>query len=136
MLTIMEFSMDPSRIEVVSRTEADIEYYRYQKFSWNSWILSPSSPDSYQNFMVYCNASKQDLGSLFMQNDQVIAYASQQLRNPKKNYPTHDPELVAVVHALKTWRHYLIINKCDIHTDYKSLKYSISRNELNMRQHR
>jgi hypothetical protein len=24
------------------------------------------------------------------------------------NYPTHDLELAAVVHALKTWRHYLI----------------------------
>ena len=66
----------------------------------------------------------------------MIAYASQQLRNPKKNYPTHDPKLVVVVHSFKMWRHYLIINKCDTHTNYKSLMYSISRNAMNMRQHR
>jgi len=71
-----------------------------------------------------------------MQNDRVIAYASQQLRNPKKNYPTRDPKLVVVVHSFKMWRHYLIINKCDTHTDYKSLMYSISRNAMNMRQHK
>ncbi|WVZ96690.1 LOW QUALITY PROTEIN: hypothetical protein U9M48_042294 [Paspalum notatum var. saurae] len=32
----------------------------------------------------------------------VIAYASRQLRDHEKNYPTHDLELAAVVHALKT----------------------------------
>ena len=48
----------------------------------------------------------------------------------------HDPKLVVVVHSFKMWRHYRIINKCDTHTDYKSLMYSISWNELNMRQHR
>ncbi|WVZ57893.1 hypothetical protein U9M48_008228 [Paspalum notatum var. saurae] len=37
----------------------------------------------------------------------VIAYASRQLRDHEKNYPTHDLELAAVVHALKVWRHYL-----------------------------
>ncbi|WVZ49193.1 hypothetical protein U9M48_000570 [Paspalum notatum var. saurae] len=32
----------------------------------------------------------------------VVAYASRQLRDHEKNYPTHDLELAAVVHALKT----------------------------------
>lgn len=36
-----------------------------------------------------------------MLNDRVIAYASRQLRDHEKNYPTHDLELAAVVHALK-----------------------------------
>jgi hypothetical protein len=30
-----------------------------------------------------------------------------QLKINEKNYPTHDLSLAAVVHALKTWRHYL-----------------------------
>jgi hypothetical protein len=45
----------------------------------------------------------------------VVAYASIQLRK-HENYPTHDLELVAVVHALMIWRHYLMGNKCDIYT--------------------
>ena len=39
-----------------------------------------------------------------------------QLKTHEKNYPTHDLELAAVVHALKTWRHYLYGQKCDIYT--------------------
>jgi hypothetical protein len=41
-----------------------------------------------------------------------------------------------VVHALKTWRHYLYGQKCDVYTDHKSLKYIFTQSELNMRQRR
>ncbi|XP_075479423.1 uncharacterized protein LOC142520306 [Primulina tabacum] len=37
----------------------------------------------------------------------VIAYTSRQLKDYEKNYPTHDLELVAMIFALKIWRHYL-----------------------------
>jgi hypothetical protein len=57
------------------------------------------------------------------------------LKNHEQRYPTHDLELVAVVHALKIWRHYLIGNKYDIYTNHKSLKY-FTQEDLNMRHHR
>ena len=38
-----------------------------------------------------------------MQEGRVVAYASRQLRKHELNYPTHDLELAAVVHALKYW---------------------------------
>jgi len=41
-----------------------------------------------------------------MQQGRVVANASRQLKNHEKNYPTHDLELVAIVYALKIWRHY------------------------------
>jgi hypothetical protein len=41
-----------------------------------------------------------------MQEGHVIAYASCQLQKHELNYPTHDLELAAVLHALKIWRHY------------------------------
>jgi hypothetical protein len=41
-----------------------------------------------------------------------------------------------VVHALKTWRHFLYGQKCDVYTDPKSLKYIFTQSELNMRQRR
>jgi ribonuclease HI len=66
----------------------------------------------------------------------VIAYASRQLRKHEQNYPTHDLELAAVVHALKIWRHYLLGHRCQIYTDHKSLKYIFTQNELNLRQRR
>jgi hypothetical protein len=71
-----------------------------------------------------------------MQEGRVIAYASRALRPHELNYPTHDLELAAIVHALKIWRHYLMGNRCTIFTDHKSLKYIFSQSEFNMRQRR
>ena len=61
-----------------------------------------------------------------MQNNGVIAYASRQLKDHEKNYPTHDLELATVVHALKIWRHYLYGNQFELFTDHQSLKYIFS----------
>ena len=71
-----------------------------------------------------------------MQEGRVIAYASRLLKPHKENYPTHDLELAAVVHALKIWHHYLLGNTCHLCTDHKSLKYIFTQAELNMRQQR
>ena len=71
-----------------------------------------------------------------MQNDRVIAYASRQLKKHEENYPTHDLELVAIMFALKIWRHYLYGAPCRIFTDHKSLQYIFTQKELNLRQRR
>jgi hypothetical protein len=93
-------------------------------------------PDNSKPFEVFCDASGTGLGCVLMQEGQVIAYASRALRPHEINYPTHDLELAAVVHALKIWRHYLMGNRCNIFTDHKSLKYIFTQSELNMRQRR
>ena len=91
-------------------------------------------PDLSKNFSIYCDASGQGLGCVLMQEGRVVAYASRQLRKHELNYPTHDLELAAVVHALKIWRYYLIGHKSDIYTDHKSLKYIFTQTDLTMRQ--
>nr|CAE04480.3 OSJNBa0029L02.21 [Oryza sativa Japonica Group] len=93
-------------------------------------------PDTRKDFMVYCDASRQGLGCVLMQEGHVVAYASRQLRPHEGNYPTHDLELAAVVHALKIWRHYLIGNRYEIYTDHKSLKYIFTQSDLNLWQRR
>jgi hypothetical protein len=93
-------------------------------------------PDIDKPFDVYCDASGIGLGGVLMQEGQVIAYTSHQLRKHKVNYPTHDLEFAAVVHALKVWRHYLLGNVCNIYIDHKSLKYIFTQLELNMHQRR
>ena len=77
-------------------------------------------------FEVYCDSSKMGLGGVLMKNDQVVAYASRQLKTHERNYPTHDLELAAVVFALKMWRHYLFGSKFEVFSDHKSLKYLFS----------
>jgi hypothetical protein len=71
-----------------------------------------------------------------MQDGNVIAYASRQLKKHEQNYPTHDLELATVVFALKIWRHYLYGESCDIFTDHKSLKYIFTQKDLDLRQRR
>jgi hypothetical protein len=80
-------------------------------------------PDSSKRFDVYCDASGTRLGCVLMQDNRVIAYASRALRPHEQNYPTHDLELAAMVHALKMWRLYLMGTHCNIFTNHKSLKY-------------
>ena len=93
-------------------------------------------PNPKKSFVVYCDASKMGLGGVLMQNHQVVAYASKQLKVHEKNYLTHDLELAAVVFVLKIWRHYLYEPKFEMFSDHKSLKYLFDQKELNMRQRR
>ena len=92
-----------------------------------------ATPDSTKPFDVYCDAFGMGLGCVLMQDNRVIAYASRALQNHEKNYPTHDLELAAVIHALKLWRHHLIGSHYNIYTDHKSLKYIFTQADLNMR---
>ena len=72
--------------------------------------------------MAYTDTSKTGLGCVLMQEKQVVAYASRQLRPHEVNYPTHDLESGAVVFALKIWRLYLYGEKVQVFMDHKSLK--------------
>ena len=45
-------------------------------------------------------------------------------------------ELVAVLFALKLWRHYLYGLHVDVFTDHKNLQYVFTERELNLRQQR
>jgi hypothetical protein len=62
-------------------------------------------PDMEKPFSIYYDESGQGLRCVLMQDDHVVEYASRQLRKHEEKYLTHDLELVAVVHALKIWRH-------------------------------
>ncbi|KAK1660634.1 hypothetical protein QYE76_048793 [Lolium multiflorum] len=93
-------------------------------------------PDTSKPFQIFCDASLHGLGDFLMQERQVVAYASRQLCKHELNYPTHDLELATLIHALLTWRQYLLGNRCEAFTDHKSLKYIFSQPNLNLRQMR
>ena len=89
-----------------------------------------------KEYFIFSDASLNELGCVLMQEGKVVAYASRQLKQHEKNYPTHDLELAVIVFVLKIWRHYPYGEKCFIYTDHKSLKYFPSQRELNLRQRR
>ncbi|GKD84743.1 putative reverse transcriptase domain-containing protein [Tanacetum coccineum] len=58
-------------------------------------------PEGTEDFVVYCDASLKGYGSVLMQREKVIAYASRQFKAHEENYTTHDLELRAVIFALR-----------------------------------
>ena len=80
-------------------------------------------PEQGQRYIVYCDASRDELGCVLMQSGRVVAYGSKQLKNHEQNYPTHDLGLAAIVFALKIWCHYLYGEQFEVFSDHKSLKY-------------
>ncbi|KAA0060734.1 ty3-gypsy retrotransposon protein [Cucumis melo var. makuwa] len=143
-------SVDPAKIEAVIGWTRPSTVSEGAPFVWSKacedsfqnlkqkLVTAPvlTVPDGSGSFLIYSDASKKGLGCVLMQQGKVVAYASRQLKSHEQNYPTHDLELAAVVFALKIWRHYLYVEKIQIFTDHKSLKYFFTQKELNMRQRR
>nr|GFB03186.1 putative reverse transcriptase domain-containing protein [Tanacetum cinerariifolium] len=89
--------------------KAEAAFQLLKQKLYNASILA--LPKGSEDFVVYCDASHKGLGTVLMQKEKVIAYASRQLKVHEKNYTTHDLELGAVVFALKMWRYYLYARK-------------------------
>ena len=54
-----------------------------------------------EGYTSFCDAFRVGLVCVLMQNRRVVAYASLQLKKNKKNYPTHDLKMAAVMFAIK-----------------------------------
>ena len=93
-------------------------------------------PDPNGSFEVWTDASLEGFGGILTQDGKVVAYESRKLKPHELNYPPHDLELAAVVHALKMWRHFLLGKPFKLRTDHKSLEYLFTQENLNARQRR
>jgi hypothetical protein len=127
MTRLLEKNMD---FDWTEECQANFEELKKQLTSAPVLIL----PDITKMFIIYCDASRQGLRCVLMQDGKVVSYASRQWKKYEENYPTHDLELAAVVHALKIRRHYLIGHRCEIYSDRKSIKYIFTQTDLNLRQ--
>ena len=64
----------------------------------------------------------------------LITCTSRKLKPAERNYPTHEREMLALVHALKKWKHYLMGSKTLAYTDNLALKYWRTSENLSPRQ--
>nr|GEZ25069.1 hypothetical protein [Tanacetum cinerariifolium] len=133
---IQGIHVDPTKIESVKDWASPKTPTEICQFLGLDGAPILAFPEGSEDFMFYCDASHKGLGSVLMQREKVIAYASQQLKVHERNYTTHDLKLGLVVFALKIWRHYLNETRCIVFTNHKSLQHILDQKDLNMRQRR
>src|SRR4051812_34811065 len=98
----------------------------------NAPILIPADPT--KPFEVTTDTSDFTVGAVLSQDGKPIAFESRQMSPAKKNYAVHEKELLAIVHALKVWRHYLEGQEFTVLTNHQSLRYLQTQDKLNRRQ--
>lgn len=86
-------------------------------------------PDHSQTFIVEADTSGHGIGVVLMQNQKPIAFMSNALGPRAVAFSTYDKEALAIIKALKKWKHYLVGSTLVIRTDQQSLKY-IQEQEL------
>ena len=58
-------------------------------------------------FEVITDSSGFGLGAILRQGHRVVAYESRKMTPAEQHYTVTEQELLAVIHALRTWRCYL-----------------------------
>jgi hypothetical protein len=66
----------------------------------------------------------------------MVCYDSRKLKEHERNYTTYAIELATIVHALKTWRHYLMRRIFELRKDHCGLKHLFGQPTLNVKKNR
>nr|XP_010315745.1 uncharacterized protein LOC101248530 [Solanum lycopersicum] len=93
-------------------------------------------PDFSKPFEVHTDASDFSIGGVLMQEGHPIAYESRKLNEAEQRYSAHEKEMTAVVHCLRTWRHYLLGAHFVVKTDNVVTTYFQSQKKLSAKQAR
>lgn len=73
--------------------------------------------------MLEADASGNDIGAVLMQNGKPISFMSRTLGIKASAMSTYEKEALAILEALKKWKHYVSSSSLIIRTDQQSLKY-------------
>ena len=98
------------------------------------------NPDPNLPYTIHTDASDFALGAILLQHFEdgmrPICYHSRRLNEQEVNYATHEKEALAIVDALKTWKHYVEGSKGVVFTDHHALTHFMSQPVLTRRQAR
>ena len=93
-------------------------------------------PDLSKPFQVHCDACGDSLGAVLLQEGHPIAYESRRLNDQERILGIYEKELLAVIQALDTWKHYLLGTPFVLRTDHQSLRYFMTQTKLSDKQMR
>ena len=74
-------------------------------------------PDHTKGFEVHTDASDFAIEGVLMQDRHPIAFESRKLNDTERRYTVQENEMTAIVHCLRTWRHYLLRSHFLVKTD-------------------
>jgi hypothetical protein len=93
-------------------------------------------PDFTLPFTLETDACATGIGAVLMQQGKPLAFYSKGLGTHNSTKSIYEKEAMAILLALKKWRHYFLGNKLIIKTDQSSLKYLASQKLLEGIQHK
>ena len=81
--------------------------------------------------VLFVDASDEAVGAVLHQintmGEQVpVAFGSRKLTKVERRYPTRDKELLALMFALRQWRHHLLGRNFTVYSDHESLRYLLT----------
>ena len=95
-------------------------------------------PQQGRKYIMYTDASEYAIGAVLHQEDgrgglHVVAYANRTLKGAELHYCTSEKEILAIINALRKFRHYLYGAHFEIHTDNQALSFILKCRLANSR---
>ncbi|CAL8175631.1 unnamed protein product [Prunus armeniaca] len=104
--------------------EATAAFHKLKELMLSPRVLS--LPNFTKPFIIESNASGSGIGDVVQQEGRPIAFTSKILGPRNQALSTYEREMMAIVHAIKKWHHYLQGRHFIIKTDHHSLKYFLN----------
>jgi len=92
-------------------------------------------PNFNKLFVVETDASKAGIGAVLMHEGHLIAFISKSLGLKQQSLSVYEREMMAIIHGVNKWKHYLWGRHFHIRTDHISLKYLFHQKLTTPAQH-
>jgi hypothetical protein len=116
--------------------EQDEAFQRIKAAITSAPVLLTADPSL--PYTISTDASGFAIGAVLQQDQgaglQPVAFMSKKMLPAERNYTVGEQEQLAIIQALKEWRHYVHGLKCDVLTDNRALEFIQTQQVLSSRQ--